>query len=95
MTLSLDSKPADGLVTAMGGARCDAPVEPGLPTTIDTGALDDISGGIIDCTPPFPPGRPWPDGLPRPMPLPGPSLPNPPTIPLGPFNPSQPKPDQI
>ena len=79
----------------MGGARSDALAEPGSPTTIDIGALDDISGGIIDCIPPLPPGRPGSDGLPRPAPLPRPSpLPGP-TIPLGPFYPSQPKPDQV
>jgi len=94
MTPSLDPQHTDGFVTAMGGARSDATAEPSSPTTIDTGALDDVSGGIIDCIPPFPPGRPRPDGvpgpsLPRPSPLPGP------TIPLGPFYPSQPRPDQV
>ncbi|HZJ64198.1 MAG TPA: hypothetical protein VFD36_11820 [Kofleriaceae bacterium] len=98
MTPSVDSQHTDELVTAMGGARSDASAEPGSPATIDTGALDDVSGGIIDCIPPFPPGRPWPsplpgpsqpDGQPRPSPLPGP------TIPLGPFYPSQPRPDQV
>ena len=63
MTPSLDLKPhTDELVTATGGVRSDLPA-PGSPTTIDGGELDDISGGIIDCTPPFPPYRP--DGRPR------------------------------
>src|SRR5262245_17355670 len=99
MTTSLDSKHTHWLVTAMGGAHSDTTAEPGSPTTIDPGTLDDISGGIVDgCIPAFGPGRPWPsprpgptqpDGVPWPSPRPGP------TIPLGPFNPSQPRPDQV
>jgi hypothetical protein len=95
---SLDSKQhADELVTATGGARSDGFPGPLDPTTIDRGELDDISGGIIDCIPPFPPqrpeGLPRPDGLPLPDVLPRPGRPG--TIPLGPFFPSQPKPDQV
>ena len=96
MTPSVDSKHTDELVTAMGGARRDGHLaQPDSPTTIDAGELGDISGGIIDCIPPFPPERPRPDGLPFPSPLPRPGgLPSPlpgPTVPLGPFYPSQPK----
>jgi hypothetical protein len=90
MTPSLDSKQdTDGLVTATGGARSDASPAPGSPTTIDSGELDDISGGIVDCIPPFPPQRPdGTDGMPGGLPRPG-------TLPLGPFYPSQPKPGQV
>ena len=90
MTLAIDSYPShtDDFVTATGGVRSDE--QPGgVPvTTIDSGELGDISGGIVDGTRPFP--LPRPDGLP---PLP-PTLPRPsPTIPLGPFYPASPRPD--
>jgi hypothetical protein len=91
MTLAIDSKPqrTQDFVTATGGARSDGdPAHPAsAPATLERGELDEISGGIVDGTRPFP--LPRPDGLPRPLPLPRPS----PTIPLGPFSPSSPRPD--